>query len=260
MTLRFAANLKFLFSELSFEERFDAAASAGFAAVEYSSPYEYTPSILRRCLDDAGLRQVLINTRQGPMGSPTRSGLACIPGRSDDFRAVLVEGLAFATALDACFLHVTAGIVPSGVPRDQAFATYVINLAWAADQAKTTGVRLVIEPQNPRDVPGYLLRTQADAAAVVRAVGSESLGVLMDFYHLQLTEGDLIGTFDRYRDLVAHIQLADPPDRGEPGSGEIGWRALLSHLRDTGYSGWIGCEYIPTGGTVQSLDWMREWK
>lgn len=253
---RFAANLKWLFTELPFEARFDAAAAAGFTGVEYASPYDHPAEELAERLRDAGLKQVLINTPMGPPGSPTRSGVACFPDRVAEFRDGVERGLAYATALDADFLHVVGGLRPSDVSRDRAFARYVTNIAWAADRAAKTGVRLVLEAQNKRDAPQFILDTQAHAAAVVEAVGAEHVGLLFDVYHAQIDEGDLITTLTSVWPHVAHLQVADPPGRHEPGTGEIGWPAIFDHLVQAGYDGWIGCEYAPAAGTVAGLGWL----
>lgn len=256
--LRFDANLKWLFTERPFEERFDAAARAGFHAVEYPAPYEYAPGRLVELLAQAGLAQVLINTPMGPAGSPTRQGLACVPGAEHAFRDGVLRGLEYATALEAPFLHVVGGIVPDDVQRDRAFALYIANIAWAAEQARGTGIRLLLEPQNKRDAPRFILETQAQAAAVVDAVGREQTGLLMDFYHAQIDEGDLIPTFLAHREQIAHLQIADPPSRHEPGTGEIAFDRVFTAIRDSGYEGWIGCEYQPLTDTVTGLGWMKE--
>lgn len=256
--LRFAANLKWLFTEVPFVERFDAAARAGFAAVEYASPYEYEARRLRALLDDAGLDQILINTPMGPAGSPTRSGYACLPDLVGEYRAGVLRGLEYATALDAKFLHVVAGIVPEGVSTERAFARYVANIAWAAEQARGTGIRLLLEAQNKRDAPGFVLASQARAAAVVEAAGQDVVGQLLDFYHVQITEGDLVRTFEKHRDTVLHLQIADVPERHEPGTGEIAYPTLFRVIESSGYDGWIGCEYQPATDTEAGLTWMKE--
>lgn len=258
MTLRFDANLKWLFTELDFTERFDAAAAAGFTGVEYASPYEHSVSTLKNLLDRAGLEQVLINTPMGAPQTPFGHGLACIPGNSAKFRDGVLLGLEYATALDAPFLHVVGGIIPHGVSRDLAFATYLTNIAWAVEQAQRTQVKVLIEAQNQRDAPGFILESQAQAAAVVEAVGPAHAGVLLDFYHAQITQGDLISTFHSVKDMVLHLQVADPPSRNEPGTGEIGWKNLFTAVSESGYDGWIGCEYRPAHGTLDGLGWIEE--
>ncbi|MFE0358200.1 hydroxypyruvate isomerase family protein [Streptomyces nigra] len=256
--LRFDANLKWLFTELPFVERFDAAAAAGFTAVEYASPYEYEPQRLRALLDGAGLEQILINTPMGPAGSPTRFGYACLPDSVGDYREGVLRGLEYASALGARFLHVVGGVVPEGVHDDVAFARYVANIAWAAEQARGTGVRLLLEAQNKRDSPGFVLTSQARAAAVVEAVGDDVAGLLLDFYHAQIDEGDLIRTFEKYRGIALHLQIADAPDRHEPGTGEIAYPTLFRVIESSGYDGWIGCEYQPATETAAGLTWMKE--
>ncbi|MFI0975889.1 hydroxypyruvate isomerase family protein [Streptomyces sp. NPDC021093] len=261
--LRFDANLKWLFTEVPFEERFDAAADAGFTGVEYADPYPYPAAGLRRRLADAGLHQVLINTPVGEPGSPERAGAACLPGRTDRFRADLERGLDYAVELGSDFLHVLGGVRPPEVGHDRAFATFVGNLAWAVERARGTGVCLVLEAQNSRDAPGFLLDTQARAAAVVEALGGEgdgdgALGLLLDLYHVQVQEGDLVTTLREQLPRVRHLQIADPPDRTEPGTGEISWPRVFGTLLDAGYAGWIGCEYRPADGTVNGLSWISE--
>jgi hydroxypyruvate isomerase len=185
--LRFDANLTWLFTELPFEERFDAAAAAGFTAVEYASPYPYSATVLKRLLADAGLTQVLINS---PVSEAERLGYACLPGRTAEFRAGLELALEYAVALDCSFVHVLGGIKPDDVSHDRAFAHYVSNIAWIAEQARGTGVRLVLEAQNNRDSPGYIVGNQARATAVVKAIGMDHVGMLFDVYHAQITEPD----------------------------------------------------------------------
>ncbi|WP_163506626.1 hydroxypyruvate isomerase family protein [Fodinicola acaciae] len=256
--LRFDANLKWLFTELPFEQRFDAAAAAGFTGVEYPAPYAYPAAELRRRLADAGLRQVLINTPSGPAGSPERAGFACLPGRVADFRAGIERGLEYAVALESQFLHVMGGARPAGVSHDRAYAQYVVNIAWAAERARDTGVRLLLEAQNKRDVPGMVLDNQAQAAAVVDAIGSAAVGLLFDIYHVQIDEGDLVHRLREFLPRIFHVQIADPPDRSEPGSGEIAWPTVFGALRDGDYGGWIGCEYRPAKDTLSGLGWIAE--
>ena len=254
--MKFDANLRWLFTELPFEQRFEAAASAGFAAVEYPSPYEYEAARLRELLQAAGVEQVLINTPMGAPDSPTRSGIACFPDRVEEFRDGVLLALEYAVALGSEFVHVVGGIRPEGVDRDRAFAQYVVNIGWAAEQARGTGVRLLLEVQNKMDAPRFILDTEQQAAAVVEAVGSPDVGVLFDLYHVQMDGANVVETAAAVWSSVFHIQIADPPARSEPGSGEIDWAAAFGFLRESGYDGWIGCEYRPLADTVSGLSWM----
>ena len=253
--LRLDANLKWLFTELPFEQRFDAAAQAGFTAVEFPSPYEYPAEQLIRRLADAGLRQILLNTPTGPPDGPTRSGCACQPDRVAEFRNGLLSALDYATALDVPIVHVMGGIQPPDVPRDQAFATYVANLAWAVAQAEQTGVTLVLEAINRRDVPGFVLESLEQADGVVQAIGSDRLALLFDVYHCQVGQGDVATRWRRLYPRVAHVQIGDAPDRTEPGTGELNWEFLFGEIARTGYTGWIGCEYHPVADTAAGLAW-----
>ncbi|EXU64117.1 MULTISPECIES: hydroxypyruvate isomerase family protein [Streptomyces] len=257
--LRFSANLGWLFGEVPFEERFDAAAEAGFCAVEYASPYGRSPVELRRRLKDAGLRQVLINSPVGPPGTPTAAGTACMPDRVGEFRDGVIRALGYAVELECPLVHLRAGVRPAGVPRDTAFSRYVANVAWAGQLASSAGVRLVIEAVNARDIPGYFLQTQEQAAGVVAAVGSAQVGMLFDIYHCQMSQGDLSTRLEEHLPTIAHIQVADVPGRAEPGTGEIAWDFVFDRLRARGYPGWIGCEYRPANATADGLEWLTRY-
>lgn len=258
--LRFDANLKWMFTELDFLERFDAAAQAGFRGVEYSSPYAYPAAELRQRLSDAGLTQVLINTPGGAPGTPEAKGAACLPGLEARFRADFERALEYAVELDSEFIHLMAGAPPAEVGRDRAFARFVTNVSWAADAASSTAVKIVLEAQNKRDSPGFLLESQDHAVAVVDAVDAANVGVLLDVYHVQVDEGDLVTTLKRILPRTFHMQIADPPGRHEPGTGEINFRTIFDTIVSSGYSGWIGCEYAPKTDTWESLSWMQQWK
>jgi hydroxypyruvate isomerase len=254
---RLAANIKWLFTELPFEQRFDAAAAAGFTGVEYASPYSYPVQVLKQRLDDAGLTQVMINTPMGQPGTSTRLGIACHPDRVSEFRAGVDQGLEYATALGSEFLHIIGGIIPLGVHPQGAFAQYVANLGWAAERARGTGVRLLIEAQNPHDAPGFILQGQGRAAAVVETIAAEHLGLLFDVYHAHHTEEDLHSSLERAWPQVHHVQVADAPGRHEPGTGDINGSRLFTQLHENGYTGWIGCEYAPDADTTTGLNWRE---
>lgn len=255
---RFAANLGFLFPELPFLDRFAAAAKAGFTAVEYASPYEYPASELRARLDGNGLKQVLINSPAGDRSKGER-GFACLPGREGTFRDSLGQALDYAVALGCPCIHVMGGAPPADLPYDTALALYAANLAWAGEKGLAAGVRLVIEPLNPRDAPGYILRTQEQGAAIVEAIGRDRLGLQFDLYHCQTAQGDVTTRLARLLPVIAHMQLADVPARHEPGTGEIGWEFVFRRIDELGYRGWVGCEYTPLGDTVEGLEWRTRY-
>jgi hydroxypyruvate isomerase len=253
---RFAANLSMMFNEVAFLDRFAAARAAGFEGVEFLFPYDYPAADLRGRLSGEGLTQVLFNMPPGDWANGER-GLACVPGRQVEFRETVKKALDYAAALDCRQVHCMAGILPAGVSMTTATAVYAANLAWASEQAKPAGVRLVIEPINHRDMPGYFLNTQAQGAAIIDAIGSDRIGLQFDIYHVQISEGDITKRMEQHMPVIAHMQIADVPDRHEPGTGEIGWAYVFRRIDELGYQGWVGCEYRPAGDTVAGLGWRE---
>ena len=253
---RLAANLSMMFNEVPFLDRFAAARKAGFEGVEFLFPYEFSPAALRERLDGEGLTQVLFNMPPGDWAAGER-GMASLPGRETEFRESVKKALEYAAALNCRQVHCMAGIVPQGLSPTTAAAIYAANLARAAEEAKPAGVRLVIEPINHRDMPGYFLNTQAQGAAFVEAIGFDRLGLQFDVYHVQVTEGDITKRMEQFMPVIAHMQIADVPARNEPGTGEIGWRYVFDRMDQLGYKGWVGCEYRPAGDTVAGLNWRE---
>ncbi len=269
---QFAANLSWLYTELPFADRFQAAAQDGFTAVECMFPYALPKQEIAARLKHNALSMVLFN---GPPGivaqasggapDPAPRGTAALPGREADFRAGVALALEYAAALQCPRVHLMAGLLPPATQREDLQVTYVTNLLWAAAQAARIGVQILIEPINQRDNPGYFLSRQDHAHAVVQDVGSDSLKVQMDLYHYQVTEGDVSTMLRRYLPTgrVGHIQIAGVPERNEPDTGELHHPYLFSLLDEIGYAGWIGCEYRPrdstAGGTSRGLDWIRPW-
>ncbi|MGH7041995.1 MAG: 2-oxo-tetronate isomerase [Acetobacteraceae bacterium] len=253
---RFAANLSMMFNEAGFLDRFDAAARAGFHGVEFLFPYEHPAGEIRRRLDACGLTLALFNMPPGAWAEGER-GLACLPGRQGEFREGVKRALDYAAALGAKLVHCMAGLVPQGVSAVTAGAVYAANLAWAAELAHAAGVKLVIEPINHHDMPGYFLNTQAQGAAFVEAIGRDRLGLQFDVYHVQITEGDITRRMEQFMPVIAHMQIADVPARHEPGTGEIGWKFVFARMDALGYQGWVGCEYRPAGATEAGLGWLK---
>ena len=270
---RFAANLSMMYTEHPFLERFKAAAEDGFAAVEFLFPYEFEPQAIADALAANGLEPVLFNTVPGDMQAGER-GLAAVPGRTADFLAGVDRAIAYAGALGCKRLHAMAGVMPavlagpdavSGGANDSSARqrwrdTYVANLREAARRCVDVGITLLIEPINTRDIPGYFLNTQADAHAIVAAVGAVNLKVQMDLYHCQIVEGDLASRIRQYLPGVGHMQIAGVPHRHEPDLGEVNYPFLFSLLDELGYQGWIGCEYRPRGPTSAGLGWLAPWR
>jgi 2-dehydrotetronate isomerase len=247
---RFAANLSFLFTELPFLDRFEAAAEAGFKAVESTNVYEAPAGEVAARLGANGLTLVLHNT---PAGNPEAGerGLASLPGRETDFQASLETALRYADATGGRKVHVLAGLVHHGARRD----IFVANLKKAARQAAGAGVVLLIEPINRRDIPGYFLNKTHEARAIIHEVGEPNLGLQLDLYHRQVEEGDVAMAIKEFGSLARHYQIASPPDRGEPDEGEMNYRWLFKAIDVSGFDGWVGCEYRPRRGTVEGLKW-----
>ena len=256
---RFSANLSFLFSEAPFLDRFAEAARAGFIAVEFAFAYEYPPCELAARLEQHSLALVLMNAPPGDLAAGDR-GLAALPGREHEFAASLAPALNYAQALRCPRIHIMAGVMPAGADeaqRAQQRATFVRNLRFAAREAAAQGVELTIEPINTRDIPGYVLNTQAEAHAIREEVGAQNLKVQMDLYHAQIVEGDLSEKLRRWLPHIGHIQIAGVPGRHEPDVGEINYAHLFALLDELGYGGWVGCEYRPLNGTMAGLGWMK---
>jgi hydroxypyruvate isomerase len=254
---RFAANLTKLFTELPYLERFAAARAAGFTAVEYLFPYEYPREDLAACLREQRLKQVLHNLPAGDWAAGER-GIACHPNRVDEFRTGVERAIRYANALDCPQVNCLAGKLPPGVSRDVAHATFVANLRHAAAVLGDAGVRLLIEPINRYDIPGFFLTGTDQAIAILDEVGSDNLFLQYDLYHAQRSEGELAATLQRHLPRIGHIQVADNPGRNEPGTGEIHYPFLFRHLDALGWKGWIGCEYKPRTTTEEGLGWMKE--
>ena len=255
---RFCANLSMMFSEVSFLDRFEAAAKAGFEGVEFLFPYDHFAAEIRARLDGNGLTQVLFNAPPGDWAAGER-GTASLPGRQQEFRDGILQAITYAEALGNKLVHVMAGIPPSAMRPGTAAAVYASNLAWAIEQATPRGVKLIIEPINHRDMPGFFLNTTDQGAAYVEAFGPERLGLQFDLYHCQVTEGDVTTRMQALLPLIAHMQIADVPGRHEPGTGEIGWSFVFGEIDRVGYTGWVGCEYRPAEDTVSGLDWRRKY-
>jgi hydroxypyruvate isomerase len=251
---KLAANLTMLFNEVPFLERFEAAAKAGFKAVEFLFPYPYEARDLAQRLQANGLELVLHNLPAGNWEAGER-GIACHPNRVQEFRDGVRTAISYARQLNVKQLNCLVGIVPPGVSQDAAHATLVENLKYAASVLKAEGIRLLIEPINTFDIPGFFLSRTAQAVKLIEETGSDNLFVQYDIYHMQRMEGELSATIKANLPLIKHVQLADNPGRNEPGTGEINYRFLFSYLESVGYDGWIGCEYKPRGDTLDGLAW-----
>jgi hydroxypyruvate isomerase len=252
---KFAANLTMLFNEVPFLDRFERAAKAGFDAVEFLFPYAYPAGDIQARLKDNGLKLVLHNLPAGDWDAGER-GVACLPDRVDEFREGVARAIAYAAALGVPQLNCLAGKAPLGANDATLRQTFVGNLRYAAAQLKDAGIRLLVEPINTYDIPGFYLNRTAQALAILDEVGSDNVFVQYDIYHAQRMEGELAATLARHLARIAHVQLADNPGRNEPGTGEINYAFVFAHLDRIGYKGWVGCEYKPATTTEAGLGWL----
>lgn len=253
---KFAANLTMLFNEAPFLDRFAAAARAGFDAVEFLFPYPYSTAELAERLEANRLRLVLHNLPAGNWEAGER-GIACLPDRVGEFQEGVGRAIEFAKALKVPQLNCLVGIRPAGVDADRARSTIVDNLRFAAAALKREGIKLLVEPCNGYDIPGFALNRSKETLDVIDAVGSDNLFLQYDIYHMQRMEGELAATIKANLARIAHIQLADNPGRNEPGTGEINYAFLFALLDKLGYEGYIGCEYKPRTTTVEGLGWLQ---
>jgi len=255
---RLAANISTLFNELPFLDRIDAAARAGFAAVECQFPYAVEPAALAGRLQQVGMPLVLFNVPPGRAEAGER-GLASLPGREADFDASVATAVEYAQATGCRRVHVMAGLLPPGADRRRHLDQFIASIARAADRLAVVNTTALIEPINTRDVPGYLLDGTTLALECIASAGRTNLQLQYDVYHMQIMEGDLMRSIERMLPSIGHIQIADNPGRHEPGTGEINFPRLLARIDALGYHGFVGCEYIPEADTLAGLEWARPW-
>jgi len=242
---RLAASVEMLFREVPLLDRFERAAAVGFRGVEVQSPYGEKKEDIAAGARRHGLEVVLMNLQPG---------VAAIPGREDDFKEELARGLAYAEAAGCRQLHCLAGRTDD--PRAE--ETFVANLGWASDLVRPAGVRLLVEPLNTRDNPGYFLTGVDQARRILDRVGRDNVLLQFDCYHRQMMEGSLADALRAHVDVVGHVQVGGVPGRHEPDeTQEVHYTFLLRLLDDLGYEGWVGCEYRPRAGTIEGLGWAR---
>ena len=252
---RFAANLHWLFTEHAFLDRFGAAAAAGFRAVEFPSPYEHAPAEIRARLDEHGLVCILFNL---PSGDRAKGdfGIACRPGREGEFRAGVGRAIEYARTLGVRQVNCISGRVLPGEDRSAIERTLLGNLRYAARELGAAGLDLLIEPINTHDVEGFAVPRARDGARLVAAVAEPNFGLQLDLYHTAMMGDDGHAALSEHRPIVRHIQFADAPGRGEPGTGTLDLPRLFSDIDASGYAGWVSAEYRPSSRTEDTLRWL----
>lgn len=253
--LRFSANLGFLWPDRPLLERIDAAARAGFRAIELHWPYDVAADDVRHRCAAHGLTLLGVNTVRGDVAAG-EFGLGALAGREAEFQAAVDQAIAFCVAAGGNAIHCMAGVVPPA-GRERARAVLLENLRAASAKAAPHGITLLLEPINPRDAPGYFYSTAAEGAAIVEAAGCANVSLMFDCYHVGSSEGDVIANLERFLPIVGHVQIAAVPSRAEPDRGELDYRAVFEALERLPYAGWTGAEYKPAGPTDEGLEWAR---
>ncbi|HEY51690.1 MAG TPA: hydroxypyruvate isomerase [Dehalococcoidia bacterium] len=253
---KFSANLSMLFTEVGFADRFERAAKAGFKAVECQFPYELPKENIAETLDKYGLQMVLHNVPAGNWVAGER-GIACLPGRESEFQDGVGKAIEYGKALKCPRINVLVGLTPKDVPADKVRQTLVSNLKFAADAMQKAGISTLVESLNSYDIPGFYLTGTAATLQLLDEVNHPNLFYQYDIYHMQVMEGNLTKTIQQNVKRIGHIQLADNPGRNEPGTGEINFTNLFKFIDESGYTGWIGCEYKPAGATEDGLGWVK---
>lgn len=256
---QFAANVSFLFNEWPFLDRFDAAAKAGFKAVEFLFPYDFPAEAIAARLQQNQLQNVLFNMPPGNWAAGER-GIAISAGREKEFADGVQKAIEYAQVLNCPRIHALAGVAPSGSDQAALRKTYIHNLKYAASELAKNNLTLLIEPINTHDMPGYFLNTQAEAFAICREVGAPNIKMQMDIYHMQMMGEALEANIRRYLPHVGHIQIANVPGRHEPNQGEMNYPFLFRLLDELKYQGWIGCEYRPKTTTLEGLSWLEKYR
>ncbi len=252
----FSANLSMLFTEVDFLDRFERASKVGFGAVEYLFPYAWSKDQLADELKSHNLKQVLFNLPAGNWEGGER-GIACLPGRKGEFQEGVGKAIEYAKALQCPRVNCLMGLYPEEESPERVRQTAVNNLSFAANALEKAKIKFLCEPINNLDIPGFYITNTRDALQLFTEVDHSNLWLQYDIYHMQIMEGDLIRTISSNINRIAHMQLADNPGRHEPGTGEINYPNVFKAIDETGYDGWIGCEYKPAGTTEEGLDWIN---
>jgi len=254
---RFAVNLSTIFTEVPFLERFKKARECGFSFAECQFPYEYGIDEIVRELEEQKLTLLLINLPPGDWDNGER-GIAIFPDRTEEFKASVEKGIAYAQGLNISLIHCMAGVMSADIHKDEAKETFMKNIRYAAEKMAVHNMTLLIEPINPFDMPGYFLSDIDEAVSLITELNLPNVKLQYDFYHMQRIQGNLLTTFEKYKNVIGHVQIADVPGRHQPGTGEINYRNVFQFLEKNSYNGFIGLEYIPSGKSENSFNWLRE--
>jgi hydroxypyruvate isomerase len=251
--LRFSANLGFLWPDRPLLDRIDAAARAGFKAIELHWPYDVPGEAVRAKCEEHAIALLAVNTVRGNVAAGD-FGLGALAGREQEFQAAVDQSIEFSVKAGGTAIHCMAGTVPEAA-RAGARKTFVTNLRTASAKAERHGLTLLLEPINPFDAPGYFYSTAAEGASIIEEVARANVKLMFDCYHVGRSEGDVIANLERFLPVIGHVQIAAVPNRAEPDQGELDYKAVFAALERLPYKGWTGCEYKPAGSTDEGLRW-----
>lgn len=255
--LRFCANLSLLFNELPLVERFEAAQKQGFKAVEIQFPYSLSATTVRKLLDKCQLKLVLFNVSADDL-LQGGEGLAAVPEKRQQFRTAVEQSLEYAMLLKPTAINVLPGRVLQ-VGRQQEFLeTFKENLLFATEQFSAIDITTVFEAINHHDMPGFIINSGQQMLDILEQLKHPDLLLQYDIYHMQRMAEDCTQFIAKHADKIGHIQFADMPGRGQPGTGNIDFTKIFATIENSTYTGWVGAEYYPTGETPASLDWFRQ--
>jgi hydroxypyruvate isomerase len=252
---RFSANLGFLWQGRPLLEQMEAAARAGFRAVEMHWPYDTDPAAVRAACERLGLVMLGVNTVRGDTAKG-ENGLGALPGRQAEFQAAIDQAIAWQVAAGGTAIHAMAGIVKPA-DRPEATGVFADNLSLAADKAARHGLTLLLEPLNPRASPGYFYSTLRGAGEMVARVGKPNVKIMFDVHHVGISEGNVLANLEYWLPHIGHIQFAAVPSRAEPDEGEIDFREIFRAIDRLGWTGWVGAEYRPRGDMEAGLAWVK---
>lgn len=253
--LRFSANLSMLFTEAELSERFRLAKAHGFDAVEIQFPYSLDPATIRKRLSDNNQKLVLFNIAADDL-LQGGEGLACVPEKQSRFRQAVADALRYAEPLQPVAINVLPGRCFNQQDLPAYLETFKQNLLYAADAFSPLGIKTVFEAINIYDMPGFIVRSGEQMLSIRHELNHPGIFLQYDIYHMQRMAEDYTGFISRHDDLIGHIQFADSPGRGQPGTGRIDFNAVFASIECSGYSGWVGAEYNPVADTAASLGWL----
>lgn len=254
-TLKFSAHVGYLFQELGWRDRLEAASRWGFVAAEHPAPYPIAASTLATWLRETGLGFAQIALPADPQ-DPSGKGMAIFGDRRARFRESVQIGLDYAAEVGCPRVHVMAGVRPDGADDEALWDSYLEALAYAAESAAPHGIGVLVENIGSGTIADYFIDTVDKAREAIEAVGTQNLRLLVDVFHAASAGEDCADLVRRHADLIGHIQIADFPGRHEPGTGGIDFGSIFTALIDAQYSGLVGCEYIPLGASEDGLSWM----